>query len=506
MRQLTGLEQVFLKLEGPTTSAVIGCLVRFDAPQPGQPVPDEPFMRMRLHERIPHIPPFRQRVVSVPLGLDHAYLAESDRVDVERHLRTITLAAPGDERALSAEISRIMSTDLAPDDPDGPRWDYTIIDGLADGGLAHLMRAHHALADGSTMLRIWDALADEPQSPLPDNVETRTLPQPLFGSTEMAARAALGLAKKTYQVVKFEYDVVKWAASRYETEGLSALPGFVSSMLPGTAGRELTALFNRRLRARGAPELTQYTKTYGNGPDSPINGRASSKRTVAYDEVAFDEVKSLSRLAGTTINNIVVTVAAGALRRFLTDLDPTGSAPTEPIVVSIPVSLWGDHVDHPWGNHVHMILADLPVHLADPLERLTHVTEALIAARASLDNTPAHLVNDFSSIIPPDFYGLVVKIWTRLPDKLSRPAWNVVVSNVRGPKKPDSLNGMRIRSYFPISFLSIGGGINISLQSYVDRFCFGIVGAPDKTGDLWPLVGHLREALEELRTALEARG
>ena len=496
MRQLTGLEQAYLALEDHTTSATIACLALFDAPTPGQPVPDEPFMRARIDERLAQIPPFRKRIVPVPLGLDHSYLAESDRIDVGRHVRTIKLTAPGDERTLAAEISRVMSTELV---TDGPLWEYVILKGLADGGVAHLLRTHHALADGTTMMRIWDALSDEPRLPQHEDPQ-QTLPEPLFGRTEMAARAALGVAKKGVKLVRFEYDLVKWAAGRRDVEGLLASPGFVASLLPGKVGRGLTELVNARLRERGAPEFTQYTKTYGPGPASPINGRTSGRRACVFDDIPFADVKNLSKQAGTTINNIVVSVVAGGLRRFLEDF---GESPTEPIVVACPVSLWGEHVTESWGNHVHMILADLPVHVADPLERLAQVSDSLVAARASLESTPSHLLNDLSSLLPRDLYGLVVKIWTRMPDHLARPPWNVVVSNVRGPKRSDTINGARVRGYFPVSFLSIGGGINISLQGYVDRFCVGIVGAPDKTGDLWPLTRYLRDVFEELREALQ---
>ena len=497
MRQVTGLEQAYLALEDHTTSATIASLALFDAPTPGQSMPDEPFMRARLDERLAQIPPFRKRIVAVPLGLDHSYLAECHRVDVGRHIRTIKLAAPGDERTLAAEISRIMSTDLV---TDGPLWEYTIIEGLADGGVAHLLRTHHALADGTTMMRIWDALSDEPRLPRHEAPQ-QTLPEPLFGRTEMAARTALGAARKGVKLVKFEYDLVKWAAGRRDEVGLLAAPGFAASQIPGKAGRGLTELVNARLRERGAPEFSQYTKTYGPGPVAPINGRTSARRICVFDDVPFADVRELGKLAGTTINNVVVSVVAGGLRRFLEEL---GETPTEPIVVACPVSLWGDHVTDPWGNHVHMILADLPVHVADPLERLTQVSESLLAARTGLDNTPTHLLNDLSSLLPRDLYGLVVKIWTRMPDHLARPPWNVVVSNVRGPKQPDTINGVRVRGYFPVSFLSIGGGINISLQGYVDRFCVGIV--PDKTGDLAPLTQYLRDAFDELRAALEERG
>ena len=498
MQQLTGLDQMFLSLDGPTTNAVLGGLCRFEKPEPGQPVPDEPFMRARLNERIRHIPPFTKRIVPVPLALDNSYLAEVDRIDVGRHVRTVRLPAPGDDRVLAAEVSRIMGTDLV---TDGPLWEYIIFEGLEDGGVAHMLRIDHGLVDGSTMPKIWDLMVDEPQGGIPEEPPVRTLPQPLFGKTEMAARAVYGLVKKPVQLVKLEFDFVKWAASVYRTEGILAAPSVLTRMLPGKLGGGLTGLVNLRHRAKGTPELTQYLRNFAHGPKTTFNGRTSSRRHFVFDEMSLSDVKAVGKKAGTTLNNTVVTIVAGAVRRYMMD---HGGAPDGPIIVCCPVSLRHDDIKDPWSNHVHMMFADLPVHIDDPLQRLAMVSKDLIAAKQSFDRLPTHLIRDASRFIPRDFFGALVKLWIRLPDSMSRAPWNVVVSNVRGQSVPSKVNGLQVAGYWPASFLSIGGGINITLQSYAKRICFGFIGAPEKTGDLWPLTQYMQDALEELREAVDA--
>lgn len=497
MQQLTGLDQMFLSLDGPTTNAVLGGLCRFEKPEPGQPVPDEPFMRARLDERLQYIPPFSKRIVKVPLGVDNSYLAEMDRVDVGRHIRTVRLPAPGDDKVLAAEVSRIMGTDLV---TDGPLWEYIIFEGLEDGGIAHMLRIDHGVVDGATLPTIWDLMSDEPQAGLPESMPVRTLPQPLFGKPEMAVRGVIGLAKKPLQMVKLEYDFVKWAASVYRTEGILAAPSVLTRLLPGRAGRRINSVVNLRHKVKGTPELTQYIQTYLAGPKTTFNGRTSSRRHFVFDEMPLAEVKGVGKKLGATLNNTVVTIVAGAVRRYMQD---HGGAPDEPIIVCCPVSLRTDDIKEPWSNHVHMMFAELPVHVDDPLKRLEMVSKDLIAAKQSFDRLPTHLIRDMSRLIPREFFGTLVKLWIRLPDSMSRAPWNVVVSNVRGPSKPNKVNGLQVAGYWPASFLSIGGGINITLQSYVDRICFGFIGAPEKTGDLWPLAQYMQDALVELSEAVD---
>jgi diacylglycerol O-acyltransferase len=496
---MTGLDHMFLSLDSATTNAVLGGLVKYEAPEPGGPLPDATFLTQRLTERIPLIPPMSKRMVPVPLALDHHYLANDTRIDVASRIRTVRVPEPGTDVELAAEVSRIMATPFPTDDV---LWDMTVIEGLAGGAVANLLRIHHAVVDGSTMPQIWDLFSDEPAGELPTATPAPNLPEPYLGGLEMAGRALVGFTRHPLRGLKFDADLAIWAARRWSDDGWTTVPGLVGRFLPGPAGRAIRGIVNWRQRRNDRPEITPYMPGLY-APEMPFNGRASAQRHFVLSDMDLAEVKAVGKAAGTTLNNAVVTIVAGALRRYLLDL---GVEPDEPIVVCVPVSLRHEKIKEPWSNHVHMMFAHLPVHLADPLQRLEVVTDQLTRAKASFDGLPTHLIRDGSRFIPRDLFVWLTQAWLRLPSRYSRAPWNVVVSNVRGPSRPATMNGLKVAGYWPASFMSIGGGINITLQSYVDRICFGFIGAPEMTGDLWPLVGYMDDSLRELQSAVGAVG
>lgn len=503
MQQLTGLDQMFFALDTQTTNAVLGGLVLFEPLADGQRGPDAAFMRKRLHERLPLIPPMNKRVVQVPFALDYGYLAVAHRVDLTEHIRTLTLPEPGDDRELAAEVSRLMSSPFRPADmKDSPLWDLTIIDGLANGSMAMLLRIHHGVVDGSTMPAIWDLFSDEPRADLTDVHEALgTLPEPYVGDAEMFVRAITGTLKRPLTWTQFQINYVKWLAERYPEDGLFTIPGQLAKMLPGQLGKLATNVLNVRQRAVGQQDIAPYMPKLV-PPATPFNGRTSAQRHFVYSEMNLAEVKAVGKRMGATLNNVVVAICAGAIRRYM---EERGGPLDEPLVVCCPVSLRHEDLTDPWANHVHMMFAPFPTHLADPIERVESVTKDLTVAKSSFDSMPTKLFREASNFMPRDLLHLATEAWIRMPDKLSRAPWNVVVSNVRGPSEPATMNGLKVHGYWPASFLSIGGGINITLQSYVDRICFGFIGAPEKTGDLWPLVDYMEESLRELQQAVDAK-
>lgn len=497
MQQLTGLDQMFFALDTQTTNAVLGGLVRFEPLADGQTGPDEAFMRKRLAERLPFIPPMNKVVREVPLGLDYGYLADPGRIDIDEHIRTVVLPAPGDERTLAEEVSRIMGFPLR---MDRPLWELWIISGLADGSIAMLLRIHHGMVDGSTMPRIWDLFSDEPTESLDVEPTGASLPEPFGGSAEMAVRAVTGTLKRPFTMTRLTYRFGKWVVGQYPEDGLTTVPGLVAKMLPGAPGRTGTAAVNFFRKRRGATEIQPYLQTWF-PPRTPFNSRASSSRHFVYSEMDLARVKKVGKRMGATLNNTVVAICAGAVRRYLAE---HGGVPDQPLCVCVPVSLRHENIEEPWSNHVHMMFSDFPTHLDDPIERVEVVTADLTRAKNSFDGLPTELIREGSNFLPKDLFRAMAKLWIRLPEKYSRAPWNVVVSNVRGPSKPATMNGVRVLGYWPASFLSIGGGLNITLQSYVDKICFGFIGAPELVGDLWPLVDYMNDALVELEAAVEA--
>lgn len=493
MQQLTGLDQLFLTINSKTTNSVLGGLILFHPPADGQPLPDEAFMRKRLAERVRYIPPLHRVLVDVPMGLDHPYLGVADRVDIGAHVRTIRVASPGSRKELADEVSLLMSASLP---PGRPMWDVTVIEGLEDGGVAILLRIDHCVIDGSSFPSMWDLLSDDPKGKLDDNVMT-DWPQPLFGRPEMLARGLLGVASYPLRVVQLEAELVAWAVRRIWRDHLTTVPQVLAKLLPGEIGSGLAALVNYRQRANGEPDVTPLVPTVW-PPSTPINGRLSSRRTVVFETFPVDEIRRVGKAFDTTINNVVVAMATGAIRRFLQE---RGGLPDRPLVACCPISLRTDADRHHWANLLFMMFAPVPTNLADPADRMRVVVENLTVAKRSFDNLPTHLMRHASSLLPGALYGIPIQLLSRAPHNLAKAPWNFVVSNVRGSTEPAYMNGLRVRAYAPVSFMTVGGGLNITLQSHEDEMSFGVIGAEELVGDLWPIVGHLRAELDALAAA-----
>lgn len=427
MQQLTGLDQMFFALDSQTTNAVLGGLVRFEPLADGQRGPDEDFMRKRLAERLPFIPPMNKVVREVPLALDFGYLADPGRIDISDHIRTVHLPPPGDDKALAEEVSRIMGFPLR---TDRPLWELWIIKGLADGSIAMLLRIHHGMVDGSTMPKIWDLFSDEPREPMVAEKTGAPLPEPFLGDLEMAARAVTGTLKRPLTMTRLTYRFGKWVVSRYPEDGLTTIPGLVTKLLPGVAGRGGTRVVNHFRRRRGATDIQPYLETWF-PPRTPFNSRASSARHFVFSELPLARVKGVGKRMDATLNNVVVAVCAGAVRRYLLEL---GEVPDRPLSVCVPVSLRHENIEAPWSNHVHMMFSDFPTHIADPIERVRVVTEDLVRAKNSFDGLPPHLIREASNFIPRDTFAWMTKLWIRLPEKYSRPTPGTTRTGCRSPR------------------------------------------------------------------------
>ena len=161
----------------------------------------------------------------------------------------------------------------------------------------------------------------------------------------------------------------------------------------------------------------------------------------------------------------------------------------------------GDDDKQRWANHVTTIFAELPTNLEDPLQQLRVVREEVKSARETVEALPTHLLREASNFIPQAFWKLSIRLMAKAPDWLAGASWNVVVANLRGPVKPLEITGAQVTGLWPVAFLTPGVGLNITLQSYLDRLFFGIMGCPDLLPGLSTLPGYLVEALADLAMA-----
>jgi WS/DGAT/MGAT family acyltransferase len=479
MRQLTGLDAQFLALETPRQSGHVGGLAILDPST-------RPNGRLELHdvqnmleERLPLLPPFRWRLKQVPLGLDYPYWIDDPDFDLEYHVRELALAPPPTDAKLAEQVARIFSRPL---DRARPLWELYLIHGLQDGNLGMLTKIHHSAVDGISGAEIMSVLLDltpEGREPPPAD-DSRPDREP--SELQMLARGLL-------------------AAPRYWERVIRALPATLPNLedapilneLPGakTLGRT-TARLARVLRRGGQSRVLERTTL--SPPRTSFNGRVSAHRRFAYGQLSLDDVKAVKNANGVTVNDVVVALCAGAVRRWLVE---HGELPDEPLVTQVPVSVRTEEQMGTFGNRIGMMSVPLFTNEADPLERLRRTHEALRAAKEHHKALPAALLQDATEFIPPAVFARAARVTFSLA-ATRKPIWNLVVSNVPGPQFPLYCVGAQLVANFPVSVITDGLGLNITVMSYCGRLDFGIVADREQMRDVWKLIEWLEESLDEL--------
>jgi WS/DGAT/MGAT family acyltransferase len=480
MRQLTSLDAQFLALESARQTGHVGGLAILDpSTRPGGTI-DGSDITALLEERLPALPPFRWKLAEVPLGLDHPYWIEDEDFDLNFHVREIALPAPGSDEQLGEQVARIMARPL---DRSRPLWELYVVHSLDGGHVAVLTKIHHAVIDGLSGAEIMGLLLDltpEGREP-PEPVETPDVEEKP-GQLGMLARGLLGVP-------------------RYPVRLLRALPGTIPNIdevpaifggIPGAgtvgriAGRVQSVVTDGAARGRNTLQA----------PKTKFNGRISAHRRFAFGQLPLDRVRAVKKARGVTVNDVVVSLCGGAVRRWLVEHD---DLPDEPLVAQIPVSVRTDEQAGTYGNRIMLMSAPLFTNVEDPVERLERTHEAMIDMKERHRALPADLLQDANNFIPPAVFSRAARLTFRLStSRPGRPAWNLVISNVPGPQIPLYLAGARLVANYPVSVITDGMGLNITVMSYNGHLDFGIVADRDLMPDVNRMIGWLAEELDAL--------
>jgi diacylglycerol O-acyltransferase len=482
MLQLTSLDAQFLAIETPRTYGHVGGLAIYDPSMaPGGDLTHEDICRL-VRERLHLLPPFTRRLVEVPLGLDHPYWIEDGDFDIDFHIRDSAVPPPGDDRKLARTIERIFARPL---DRSRPLWELYLIHGLSGGRVALLTKIHHSVVDGVSGNEILTTLLDlSPEGrdvPPPDEKE---LPDGEREPTqlEMLARGVLGLPRQPLRMIRSVPTVVP---NLTDFPGVGTIPGAptvaravqrVWGLLPGT-------------RYEGVLETTTARP-----PRTPFNGRISAHRSFSFGSLPLDSVKALKNELGITVNDVVVALCATAVRDWLVERD---ALPADPLVAMVPMSVRTEEEKSSYGNRVSMMIVPIPTNVEDPRERLLTAHETLKGAKERHRAMPASLLTDATSFIPPAVHARASRLTMELGGRLAPPL-NLVISNVPGPREPLYLAGAQLQANFPVSVITDGVGLNMTVMSYRDHVDFGLVGDRELMGDTWELMDGLERSLDEL--------
>jgi WS/DGAT/MGAT family acyltransferase len=305
------------------------------------------------------------------------------------------------------------------------------------------------------------------------------------GELEMLGRGLLGLPRYPLRLLRS----IPAALPNLDETAFNTIPG--AGTVARTAGRlgrigrgnegELVERFNLR------------------PPRTSFNGRVSPHRRFVFGQLSLDEVKSVKSQYGYTVNDVVVAICAGAVRRWLVEHD---ELPADPLVAQIPISVRAEHEVGTYGNRIVLMHAPLYTNVEDPHERLHLTHEALRTMKDRHRAMPADLLKDANHFIPPAVFSRAARATFALTSRApGRPSWNLVISNVPGPQFPLYCAGARLDANYPVSVITDGMGLNITVMSYCGRMDFGIVADRDQMPDVWNLIDWLGQALDELKPA-----
>jgi len=472
MKQLTGLDSQFLAMETPAVFGHVGSVCIVD---PGTAAEEFNLDHLTgaIAERLPLVPLFRRRLVTVPLGLDNPYWIDDPDFDIEFHVRELALPSPGDDRQLSEQVARLHARPL---DRSRPLWELYLISGLADGRVAVYNKMHHAAVDGVSGSDILSALLDlAPEGRPAPQEEPFTGEQPP-GTWTMLSRSAQSALGHPARGVRVAGDLIRSspALARAYKEPLAEL-------LPGRGPRDDddAELAGVRLRA----------------PRTPFNATITPHRRWAFASVPLSDVRKIREGTDLTVNDVVMALCTGALRRWLLAHE---ALPEAPLVAAVPVSVRTDAQKGELGNRVSIMLGALPTHLDSPAERLDAVHGAMAAAKEQHDAIPASLLADVSQFAPPTLANLAWRLSARLRLFERANPYNLIISNVPGPQVPLYLAGAELQAYYPVSAIFDGQGLNITVMSYRGTMYFGLVACRELVPDLEVLTAHLRAELDDL--------
>lgn len=461
MQRLSGLDASFLYLETAQQLLHVCSILELDtSTMPGGYT--FPKLRDALAKRIESMPQFREKLADSRFNLDHPVWVEDKDFDIDRHLHRAGLPAPGGREELADFIGHIASMPL---DRSRPLWEKWVIEGIdgtdARGGgkLVVVTKVHHAAVDGVTGASLMSQLCStEPDAPDPE---------PVAGvgggnQVEIAVNGAIKFATRPLRLV---------------------------NMLPVTLNTVVDTV--RRVQS-GLTMAAPFA-----APQTPFNANVTSHRNIAYTQLDLEDVKKVKNHFDVKVNDVVMALVSGVLRKFLAD---RGQLPSSTLIAAVPVSVH-ERSDRPGRNQVSAMFSRLETQIEDPVERIKAISQANSVAKQHNSAIGATLLQDWTQFAAPAVFGTAMRVYAASRLSGTRPVLNLVVSNVPGPQIPLYYLGNEVKAMYPIGPVFHGSGLNITVMSLNGKLDVGIVSCPELLPDLWDLADDFADALEELLEA-----
>jgi WS/DGAT/MGAT family acyltransferase len=467
MHRLSGIDTAFLYGETPAWHMHVSAVMLLDPTTcVGGDLTFEN-LRHRLATRVVDVPQFRWKLREVPFGLDRPSMVEDLDFDLDYHLRHIAVPDPGGPEQLGNLIGEIVSWKL---DRSRPLWEMWLIDNLENGQKALLAKVHHAIVDGVSGSELATVLldieADPPERPIPrDDRQPDADPSDF----ELFVRG-LGHSFLT-----------PWRVARLTRQTV----------------RQLVRILPIRQRERPPPIPFQ-------APRTPFNTQLTPHRRFAYTSIPLDDVKMIKNAFHVKLNDVVLALCAGALRRYL---EKSGDLPATPLIAQVPVSTRPDDEKSEVGSQVAAMFASLATDIDDPVDRLMAIHDSTQGAKEMQKAMSAEKIMGISEAAGPALIELAARMYTAAGlDVRTPPPMNLIISNVPGPPFSLYTAGAQVKSMYPMGPLLFGTGINITVFSYLDNIDFGFMVDRTAVPNPWLVAEGISLALDELKLAATRSG
>ena len=463
MQRLGGLDAAFLYFETPAGHMHVGGLMLVDPSTMTKPYSYQDFHDY-IESRMFLVPPFRRKLATVPMHLARPYWVEDKNFDLDAHLHRITVPAPGGDKETAELVGDLLSSKL---DQSRPLWEMWVVEGRKDGLIGIVSKAHHSTIDGVTGANMMAELFDlEPDAP-PRTEKSADIwePERAPGDWELVGRALLDTIGRPFSVAK---------------------------LIPGTLMGAMKLIDRRQKGAVGMP--APFT-----APRTSFNATITPHRSVAYTSVSLDDVKTVKNAFGVKVNDVVLAIASGALRRYLSARD---ELPERSLISAIPVSVH-DRLEGAEGTtKVSFMFSSLASDVDDPGERLRLIAATMEGAKEDHELVGASLLQDWAAHAAPNTFSLAARIYSSLRLSERHPVvHNLIISNVPGPPIPLYFNGARLVVLHPLGPVMDGAGLNVTVLSNMDTIGFGFIACTELMPELWDLSDAIPAAVEELLEA-----
>ncbi len=463
---MSPLDAIFLLAEDGVTHMHIGSCSIFVGPSPSI---DE--ITGLIESKLPLLTRYRQKVRFVPGSWGHPVWVDDPHFNLSYHVRHSALPPPGDDQDLENLMGRLMSQEL---DRHRPLWEAWVIDGLPADRWALITKAHHCMVDGVSGTDLMAVLLDPDRAATTCGIEPWT-PEPEPSDLRLTIEAMTRLAFNPAR------QLLAWRSA---------------------------GIHPRRAWDR-LGEVAAGLRSFGTSLIEPVKlvsveGAIGPHRRWAVGRCTLGDVKTIRTAFGGSVNDVVLAAISGAFRTLLIE---RGDQVDDDLVLRslVPVSV--RHADdHTWNNQVSLILAELPVGIADPLERLDAVREQMAVLKSSHQVAAGEAVVASAELVPPVLLALGARAAMTVLRKIPQRTVNTVTTNVPGPQFPLYALGREMLEYLPFVPLSEGVRIGVAILSYNGQLAFGITGDYDTVPDVEFMADQIEAELSGLRELAEQRG